>query len=248
MLERIIEELLQALKQAEAMEHSRQHHGGAFDKGLEQAADYLADQDQNSTPGTGTGSSSNSPFSGSSSQPTQPSTTNGKTTAPNKGSFAKGLQQLGEWWQWKHHHHYAEYHHKLYPSLPGRDLSVTMRPTFKTPGSDATASTSKPASKTTTTATTAKVPSTTPGNRPSAGTAARKFHEEADHDSKENNSVALVKLAKQELQKHANQSGKANKPAAPAGHSVVAHHVGSSVGNRHVDHPASPRAQARKKS
>jgi hypothetical protein len=244
-LERIIEELMEALKVAEEKEHShRHHHGGAFEMGLERAADELANEEQNSAAANGL-SNPTSSLSGSGFQPNQSSKATGQPT-PGKGALSKGLHQLSEWWHWKHHHHYAEFHHIFYPYLPGRKLSVTMRPNFRTPPSNSAVAAKAlvPAAPTV-----AKLPSTNAKTRSNDVDNARRFHEAEDLADRKA-TQELLNQARHELQKYSSKAGKTASSSQPR-QAVTAHHVGSSVGSRgpsQQGHPSHSPAPAGKKS
>jgi hypothetical protein len=120
----VMAELEQALEKAEDLMHHRHHHhkGSSFDKGLEQVADYLADEDQQAPPLADASSGSPGTSSGSTSSPGAPlnNSSKGSPTTRGKGSFTHGGHHFGEWWHKKHHHHHP-HHDYAFHDRPWND-------------------------------------------------------------------------------------------------------------------------------
>jgi hypothetical protein len=226
-LEQVLEELLQTMEQLESMKHHHHHHkDSAFDKGLQQFADYAPDQDQGYPTGFNTPSDQTGTSGGSTGQHGTPATS-GQTTpatkgAPTtKGSFDKGWHHFGEWWHVKHHHPHHHDHHPFNPGHSGA-FSVTAKKTGTGSGPAGN-------SKFSTTAKGTKSPANGQNGQHTAGNTTKTFS--GNHSAGSTNKFDSAKnVAHHEVGK----AGKGPAGQARAGHFAAVHNVGSHVGS----HPA----------
>jgi hypothetical protein len=233
-LEAAVEELEQALEQAEKMKHHHRHHhkSNAFDNGVAQLADDLAELEENnsSAPGSSNGQPGTSSPGGS--QQGSPPASNPKNSSPTKGkgSFAQGGQHFGEWWHKKHHHHHHDhpfYDHKLDLAL-AKKLSALAQQLAANQGNKSS-----------------KTSKTTNGqnSQQTAGNTPKTFHPPTDNNNGSSKNSSTASTTKTNTKPGG--KGTTTHPTSDV-HFTALHHVGGSVGHRPTA-PHHPAVDRRKK-
>jgi hypothetical protein len=241
-----LKELEQALAHLNSLQHHHQRpHLGAFDKGVQQVADYSPDQDTGSPTGdTHSGATTGMSAAGSVTPGTAPATSgqNGPSTTgarPSLGAFNKSWHHFHRWWDARHHHH----HHVHHPFNPGERSRQVILARMHDNHSKTTEHSKS------TTANGSKLPANGPAGLPTSGHVAKApgGHSTATTTTVTTNghSTTTTTTITTKLPPHHDLSHAAKKVTghghpAPAKHLAVAHHLGGHVGNHPTaaHHPA----------